>query len=171
MRLADCHPERKHQARGMCKPCYDKWLKENSPQYKQAQISNTTRWARANPEKMSIIKARRKAKEAADPAFPAKKRNSWLLRKYSITLEQYDELLARQNGGCAICGRKAGKRPLHVDHCHLTGRVRGLLCHQCNWYLGTIEGGHTVLSRLLRYLSYHRADLIVVATASLSAAP
>ena len=58
------------------------------------------------------------------------------MRKFRITLEQYEELLAEQEGGCAICGRPPRRVSLHVDHDHGTGRVRGLLCFSCNAALG-----------------------------------
>lgn len=66
-----------------------------------------------------------------------------LMSKFGITLEQYDEMAEQQGGVCAICkqpnrvkhGTGATKR-LAVDHCHLTGTVRGLLCDQCNRGLG-----------------------------------
>lgn len=58
---------------------------------------------------------------------------------YGITEEQYLQLLAEQNGGCAICGKPPGKRQLAVDHCHKTGVIRGLLCGRCNLGLGFIE--------------------------------
>lgn len=163
MKLASCHPERKHQARGMCKPCYDRWLKASNPGYRERQLSNTTKWARANPEKMAVIAARRKQKDAADPTLKERSRERQLKRTYGITQADYDAMLASQNGGCAICGRKPGARPLHVDHCHDTGAVRGLLCHQCNWYLGTVEAGPNVLNNLLSYLSKTKPDLVALA--------
>lgn len=79
-----------------------------------------------------------------------------LRHKYGITQSDYLRMLNSQDGGCAICGRRAGVRPLHVDHDHSTGQVRGLLCHQCNWYLGTIESDANVLPALLAYISDHR---------------
>lgn len=67
-------------------------------------------------------------------------RNKHLKRKYGITVEQYNEMLRNQNGTCKICNRacKTGKF-LAVDHCHKTGKVRGLLCALCNTNLGRIE--------------------------------
>jgi hypothetical protein len=49
-----------------------------------------------------------------------------------VTLQQYDDLLVEQGGGCAICKRPPKTRRLDTDHDHKTGRVRGLLCHRCN---------------------------------------
>jgi len=76
-----------------------------------------------------------------------------LLRNYGISGRQYDEMFARQRGECALCGSppKANKR-LHVDHCHSTGRVRGLLCIPCNLALGKLGDSIVSIKRALRYL-------------------
>jgi ribosomal protein S27AE len=68
------------------------------------------------------------------------KRNTYLLRTYNISDQDYRQLLHNQNGVCAICGRppKRGTR-LHVDHDHTGLRVRGLLCTGCNTRLGWYE--------------------------------
>jgi hypothetical protein len=65
-----------------------------------------------------------------------------LVRQYGITAADYAAMLLKQGGVCAICSsRTAGGRGprFHVDHCHATGRVRGLLCTMCNARLGTLE--------------------------------
>ncbi len=49
-----------------------------------------------------------------------------------VTDDQYHQMLERQDGHCALCPNRPKTRRLHVDHDHKTGRVRGLLCHQCN---------------------------------------
>lgn len=149
MKIATCHPNRKVQARGLCKPCYDKHLKEINPKYKANQTSNTLKWMKANPEKYKIIQARRREKERNDPTLKRRKKNCWLKRKYNITIEQYDILYLSQNGSCALCFRK--NPVLHVDHDHNTKKVRGLLCHQCNWYLGTIDADPTIINRIIKY--------------------
>lgn len=61
-----------------------------------------------------------------------------LRKKYGITIEQYNAIFASQGSKCAICGHNApkNKRGWHLDHCHDTGRVRGILCHVCNTKLG-----------------------------------
>jgi len=81
------------------------------------------------------INASRRQKRKEDPQ---KKRKSYGLRKYGITLADYDAMLARQNGLCAICQKKPD-RTLAVDHCHVTGRVRRLLCLRCNVGLGNFD--------------------------------
>jgi hypothetical protein len=60
-------------------------------------------------------------------------RKSRLAKKYGMTLEEYDLRSNEQGGACAICKVRAD---LHVDHCHVTGEVRGLLCRRCNVGLG-----------------------------------
>jgi hypothetical protein len=64
---------------------------------------------------------------------PARERDLRLQRLYGITVAQYDEILAHQGGGCAVCGIKpAPGKNLNVDHDHKTGLLRGLLCWRCN---------------------------------------
>jgi hypothetical protein len=147
--IAVCHPTRFAQARGLCKACYDKQLKLENPGYKTRQAENTRRWIADHPAAVAAIKARRAAKLKADPLY---RRELCLVKKYGMTLADYDRLLESQVGGCALCGRKPGRTPLHVDHDHTTGRIRGILCHQCNWYLGVIEQDRTILWRIMEYL-------------------
>jgi len=58
---------------------------------------------------------------------------------YGISIEQYEEMLDKQNGLCAICKTPPQTKRLAVDHDHDTGEVRGLLCHRCNraveWFI------------------------------------
>lgn len=83
--------------------------------------------------------------------------------KYGITAEQYDTLLAGQGGVCAVCGHppnpegvRAASR-LHVDHDHATGRVRGLLCLNCNRGLGSFLDDPALLRRAADYIERHLA--------------
>lgn len=76
-------------------------------------------------------------------------RRHQLLKLYGITIEQYYELLKKQDWLCGICGRppKQKKGPgskLHVDHDHRTGKVRGLLCVRCNGALSIVEDARFV---------------------------
>ena len=80
------------------------------------------------------------------------RRRSVLRSKYGLTLEAYDALVEAQGSACAICGSKACKRALHVDHDHGTGKVRGLLCNTCNRCLGLLKDDATVLRSAIAYL-------------------
>lgn len=69
-----------------------------------------------------------------------KQRNSRLVIRYGITVEDYEEMLVQQGGVCAMCKNPPnGPKRMHVDHCHVTGKVRGILCGVCNKKLGVLE--------------------------------
>ena len=109
------------------------------PEYRERRIDSSHRHWAAHQEE---IKADLRRRWATDPDYRArllaKQRKSYrkaVLMRHGITLEEYDLLLALQGGVCAICKKKP-KRYLCVDHCHRTGRIRGLLCNKCNSGLG-----------------------------------
>lgn len=96
------------------------------------------------------------------------------LRRYGITVVEYDALFAEQGGLCAICGQPERKtykpRPgwvpafptgtplrLAVDHCHSTGKVRGLLCQDCNRALGIFRDDPAILRAAAMYVERHRS--------------
>ena len=91
-------------------------------------------------------------------------RRSWesvLWRNYKVTPEQYQKKLALQGGKCIICHSYASGRRFHVDHSHLCCKghtscgkcIRGLLCGQCNQFLGLVREDAAVLIRMLDYLA------------------
>lgn len=68
------------------------------------------------------------------------RRNWWYQKQYGITLGTFEEMVKAQNGLCAICGNPPSNgRTLHVDHNHMTGKLRKLLCFRCNGMLGWFE--------------------------------
>ncbi len=85
-------------------------------------------------------------------------RNIVLKNKYKITLKTYNEMLIMQNSKCAICTRHIDELPktLDVDHCHTTGKVRGLLCGKCNMGIGYFQDNTETISRALTYLESHK---------------
>ena len=87
-------------------------------------------------------------------AVPGRDRKRFLKRAYGITPEQYTEMLEEQGGVCAAngCDSSRGHGVLYVDHCHKTGRVRGLLCHSCNTALGHVFDNADKLRGLIQYL-------------------
>lgn len=81
-------------------------------------------------------------------------RDGHLWAKYKMRPEEYDNLAQAQNGVCAICNKppKSKERYLVVDHCHVTGIVRGLLCVSCNIGIGNFGDSIEGLEKALRYL-------------------
>lgn len=80
-------------------------------------------------------------------------RKAWLMRKYKLTLEDYERLKAEQ-GGCGICGKVYKQKNYCVDHDHKTGLVRGLLCTNCNRSLGVFGDDVEGILKVLQYLQY-----------------
>lgn len=105
------------------------WSKEKRQEYSKA-------WYRRNKDRTA-----------------ERQRDLRLQREYGLSAEQYDILLESQHGVCALC-RRADKSgyALAVDHDHKDGRVRGLLCGQCNRALGLLEDDVVVLARAIDYL-------------------
>ncbi len=95
------------------------------------------KWYYANHAKSLALA--HKYYHASKHKYKERDRAANLWRQYGITLAQYDEMLTRQGGTCAICKKPPKVKRLHVDHCHSTGRVRGLLCGSCNGRLGWLE--------------------------------
>lgn len=85
------------------------------------------------------------------------KRDAGLRNRYGISLQQYNEMLLAQNGVCKICREVCPTgRHLAVDHCHTTGKVRGLLCVRCNQGLGHFIDDEQRILRMLEYVRTHR---------------
>lgn len=73
-----------------------------------------------------------------------------LRKRYGLTLDEYEKLSA---SGCAICGVSAGSRRLCVDHDHKTGKIRGILCGNCNSGLGRFKDDPELLRKAAQYLA------------------
>jgi hypothetical protein len=82
------------------------------------------------------------------------------LRKYGLTQDEYDRMLADQAGRCRGCGSDdPGPRGWNIDHCHETGRVRCLLCLRCNTILGLADEDADVLRQLAQLAQEFRENL------------
>jgi hypothetical protein len=99
---------------------------------------------------------------ADNPERANDNRRRWNLRDaYDLTPQQYIDILRAQGGVCAICGKSesgivrrghASAVRMSVDHCHDSGRVRGLLCNRCNRAVGLFGDDPIVLRRAISYL-------------------
>jgi len=89
---------------------------------------------------------------------PDASRNNHLKRLYGIDIEDYNRLLTEQKNCCAVCGtdKPGGKHSsFNVDHCHTTGKVRGLLCKSCNIMIGEAKDNVDILKNAMLYLNEH----------------
>lgn len=105
-------------------------------------------WRKNNPDKVRAYSEKWKYKN------PNKLRvYGWRQCGIDFTVEAYDKIYAAQNGLCAICSKPEKERAyLSVDHDHITGKIRGLLCHQCNLMLGSARDNPSVLENAAGYL-------------------
>jgi len=112
-----------------CKICSNKsflnWVNKN----KEKDRERKSLWRESNKERIKALN---------------------LQYNYGISLEDYNELLIRQNNKCALC---PATTKLVVDHCHKTGKIRGLLCGKCNKGLGMLGDTIETITKVLKYLS------------------
>jgi hypothetical protein len=128
-----------------CKGGYEYWVTQQ--QWKQMVIryrKNSKNYYKNNPK----VREKKIAYAKTDLA-----RSKRLKRVFGISLEDYNKKLLEQNGVCSICKTicKSGK-DLAVDHCHTSGKVRGLLCSNCNTGVGVFQENKELLFEAVRYL-------------------
>lgn len=147
--LTEFHRRRDKYA-PLCRPCANEYARNRYRANREKECGRFAKYAAENRE--SVLLAYRRSR---------------LKQKYGITLEEYGRLLGMQNGVCAICRQEEvtrdhrGKlRELAVDHDHITGKVRGLLCNQCNNMLGRAKDSVTILQAAIDYLSGSEEELL-----------
>ena len=106
-------------------------MNRDSDEFRARAKEYRRRWRAKNPDKVSAINRR---------------------TKYGVTDQQFQEMLDRQGGKCYSCPATSG---LCVDHCHTTGKFRGLLCGPCNRALGLLKDDPVRIARLVEYLKEH----------------
>lgn len=90
------------------------------------------------------------------------RRNHVFKRRYGINIEQYDQMVIKQNNLCLICEKQPDNygppqvKRLSIDHCHITGTIRGLLCHRCNTALGAFHEDINIINKAIVYLKKHK---------------
>ena len=138
--------------RHFCRACRTKNRKRWEAENRKKLTDSKREWYRKNSEQQ---RAYAKARRLAHPEKFADYRRR---RGTGIALGEYDKLLAAQGGKCAVCGREppVQKRPLGVDHCHATGKIRGLLCNCCNTAIGSCQDDPEVLRSAAAYLERYR---------------
>jgi len=115
--------------------------KKNRERYhrnREVYVASNRRWREQNYERSIYLSRRRDLK-----------------RFYGLTIDDYDRMLAEQHGRCAICDIEANDSPkgrLQVDHCHTTGKVRGLLCFLCNSAVGKLRDDSGLMEAAAAYV-------------------
>ena len=148
-----CHPDRPYAKRGMCFPCYS--VLRASPDYALVRTKGRARCINhpdrpADGRKLCVAcytAWRRKQ----DPERDARDRRKDRAAVYGLSLEAYEQLKTQAN--CSLCSKHLPTPPdRHIDHCHETGRVRGVLCFTCNKSLGMLGDSEAGLLRALAYV-------------------
>ena len=107
---------------------------------KNCKNAKARQWRKDNPENTEkhLARMRERTKE----------------RRYGITQEQFGQMLLDQNNRCKICDNDfKNSKDTHIDHCHNTNRVRGLLCNSCNMALGQFNDNINIMNNAIKYLS------------------
>lgn len=115
-------------------------------------LNRSKEWRENNREQYNLYCLNMKQ---TDPEFYKRRARSYAIkREYGLSLDQYDELLERQKGCCAICGRHQSElnKTLAVDHSHRSKRIRGLLCTACNYRLVARHEDGDILRKVADYI-------------------
>jgi hypothetical protein len=116
------------------------------------KIKNATPEAKAKRKAYKkTVSGRRKENDYRNRRYSKVGFDRHLWQRYKISKIDYDRMFNEQNGTCLICYTES-KEKLHVDHCHATGKVRGLLCGSCNRALGLLKDNILYLEEAIRYL-------------------
>ena len=135
----------------VCRKCGGNKIRKQYGEYSRA-------WCPICDYTAQYLDKRRKARQTAamkDPeAWRRSRRNIHLTKTCGITLVEYEERLLLQGGVCSICKKcePVEKHSLHVDHDHLTGKIRGLLCSFCNRGIGSFHDDPELLMKASLYL-------------------
>jgi hypothetical protein len=123
----------------------------NDPVYKQRKKdAATASAAKKTPEERQAYGRSWYARPGQRESVRAKRR----LKAYGVTGEEFDLMLASQNGACAICGTCNPVGCWHLDHCHATGAIRGVLCRLCNQAIGFARDDVGILRAAIAYLDH-----------------
>ncbi len=130
-----------------------RYSKKLTPAQREAKRLKEAQWRERNPER-ALQNSLGWRSENRD-----KVRDLKLRIHYGIDLQDYGRMLESQNGVCAVCARpetqkqKGRVRALSVDHCHRTGKIRGLLCAGCNSGIGYFRDDPKIIASAIEYLS------------------
>jgi hypothetical protein len=112
-------------------------------------VKRTTQWRKDNPERFAAYQAECRSRPERKRAM----RDLYYRRTYGVSADDVDVMLAAQGNVCAICGeRPEVEARMHVDHDHVTGELRGVLCSRCNHAIGLLREDPALFARAATYL-------------------
>jgi len=131
-----------------CKKCCNQYSTQYAKTHRGITRKAVSKWTKNNPEKNRYKSKRWKSNN------PEYRREYELKTRYGLTLEDYKQLIKDQDGKCAICGEVAQDTlsSLFVDHDHITGEIRGLLCIRCNAGIGFLQDSPIICREAANYL-------------------
>lgn len=159
MRTPNCHPERPYHSKGYCKSCYERQRLIDNPDKKNKKYEKVKSWHENNPGRWKTLAEKRKN----DPNLKMRDKISKIkhkLRSYSITYEEYQNFLKLNGEFCAICLKKLTSKNRHLDHDHISMKIRGFLCNGCNRGLGYLKDSIEGLEKALQYLKNPIGDVL-----------
>lgn len=133
------HPERPVYNKGLCKSCYNSQWKPTKEQ---------------NLRRNSLPAAKARKRKWMDKQDPNWCKDQHRYNRYGIIKADYESMLFKQSNRCKICLVDFKEKRPNIDHDHKTGKVRALLCLNCNAALGMIQESEFKLARLIAYLKW-----------------
>ncbi len=130
-----------------CKQCANARSAKHRAEHPEKVKASNAKWRTENPDKLRN-QARKWCNRNPERA-KLSRRKSHLRRKYGLSIAEYDAMSERQQNKCAICKEET---KLVVDHCHATGKVRGLLCDECNRAIGLLKDSADNFKSAISYL-------------------
>lgn len=158
----------RYDSEGICRCGHRRPPKLSAEELARRKSERNKTW-RKNPQNKEYYRKRylipevRAAKLASiaryrsKPGIKEERRIKQICLTYGITVDQWRDLFASQGSRCAICGSETAnhsKHYWHTDHCHSTGKLRGILCHHCNCGLGSFRDNIENMKRAISYLEY-----------------
>lgn len=122
-----------------------KWMQQYRLNNREKANEKVRNYYYKNKEKINFYQRKRRKDLGLDKKYKLKNR-------YGLSLEDYNKLVTKQNGRCAICLNCIFRENLAVDHNHLTNQIRGLLCKPCNLGLGNFKDNIFNLENAIIYL-------------------
>lgn len=149
-KLLDAFPVYGSRRQTRCLDCCRAYGREWYHKNKERRVRQATEWNRNNRRK---------------------RHSYWIHQKHGITLDEYEAMLVRQGGVCAICKEpetvrhnNGQTRRLPIDHDHATGQIRDLLCYRCNSMIGYSREREDLLLAAIDYLKKHKSHGVAAAS-------